>query len=56
MATTLGRCRSETTLAEELNSKDESDDDKPAARTGRRGRHPPSRGQREDADGPADLH
>ena len=42
-------------LAEESDSEDESDDDEPAARTGRRGRRLPSGGQREDADGPADL-
>ena len=35
--------------------RDKSDDNEPAARPGGRGCRPPTRGQREDADGPADL-
>ena len=41
--------------AEDSDSEDKSNDDKPTARPGRRGCHPLVRGQREDADGPADL-
>ena len=41
--------------AKESASEDKSNDDRPAARLGGRGRSPPSRGQRKDADGPSHL-